>query len=234
MSATPIPITPGTATTVGAGQQANEVFLRYAPAVRTHAAIQFRHLPESDREEAVAEAVAAAFVNVHTAIGSGQSHRMTPSTVARFAVLHVKDGRHVGGSTNGNNDVLSRKAQWRRGFKVLGLSWDGNYAYDCLTDPISPVWKQVLLEDRRTSVPDQAVFRIDWSTFLRNQHPRTRRALAMLAQGHKQTQVADRMGVTPSAINQRIRRAEREWTCFQQVDAAPAQPDHHIAAQPAT
>ncbi len=41
----------------------NRRFLRFVPAVETHARITFRELPEVDKEEAVAEAVAAAFCN---------------------------------------------------------------------------------------------------------------------------------------------------------------------------
>ncbi len=51
-------------------------FLRFLPAVQTHAAIQFRGLPEADREEAVAEATAAAFVNYDSARRRGKLPRL--------------------------------------------------------------------------------------------------------------------------------------------------------------
>jgi len=96
-------------------------FLNYLPAVQTHAAIKFRHLSAIDREEAVAEATAAAFVNVRHALRNGNGHRLRPTMVAHYAVLHVKDGRHVGGTADSTSDVLSRRAQRRGGFKVVGL-----------------------------------------------------------------------------------------------------------------
>ena len=83
-----------------------------------------------------------------------------------------------------------------------------------MNDPAAPVWKQVLLEDKSTPVPDQAAFRIDWSDFLRQQHDRTRRILAMLAEGHKQVEVADELGTSTAAVWQRIAKAEREWESF--------------------
>ena len=110
---------------------------------------------------------------------------------------------------------MSRKAQRLHSFKVVGLPWDSDHAYDCLKDPASPVWKEVLLDNKSTPVPDQAAFRIDWSDFLRQQHDRTRKTLAMLAAGHKQVEVADRLGVTASAVCQRIAKAEREWENLQ-------------------
>ena len=64
---------------------------------------------------------------------------------------------------------------------------------------------------------DQAVFRIDWSDFLRQQHDRTRKCLALLAEGHKRCEVADRMGTTPPAVTQRMARVEREWDRFQGI-----------------
>ena len=47
------------------------------------------------------------------------------------------------------------------------------------------------------------------------QADRTRTLLAMLAAGHKQTEVADHLGVTPAAICQRRGKARREWAVFQ-------------------
>ena len=193
----------------------NEAFLKLLPAVKTHAQIQFRHLGVVDRDEAIAEATASAFLNFKTAKRRGQSHRITPSTLAHYAILHVKDGRHVGGGSESKCDVFSRKAQRRFGFKVVGLPWDSDHTYDCMNDPTSPVWKQVLLDDKSTPVPDQAAFRIDWSGFLGQQSDRTRKIISMLAEGHKQTEVADRLGVTPPAVCQRVRKAEREWDVMQ-------------------
>ena len=219
MSAIPKPIASTPADNGNIDSAVNKSFLKYLPAVKTHASIQFRHLARAEREEMIAEAAAAAFVNVHHALRNGNGHRLKPSTVAHFAVLHVKGGRHVGGGTDSKTDVMSRKAQHRGGFKVVGLPWDSDSAFDCLKDPSSPVWKRVLLEDKNTPVPDQAAFRIDWSGFLRQQHDRTRKALALLGEGHKQVEVADRLGVTPAAVCQRVKKAEREWMNLQGVDA---------------
>lgn len=88
----------------------HDTFLKFLPAVETHARIQFRRLPAHEREVALAEARAAAFVNVHDAVQQGKVERLTASTVAHFAVLHVKDGRHVGGRRNSRRDVLSAAA----------------------------------------------------------------------------------------------------------------------------
>lgn len=193
----------------------NQAFLKIMPTVETHARIQFRHFNEVDREEAVAEAVASAYLGFTAAKRNGKAHRITPHSLAHFSVLQVRDGRHTGGSIDSKNDVMSRKSQRRHGFKVVGLPWDHQHVYDCLRDPTSPVWKDLLVKDKSTPVPDQAAFRIDWSEFLRQQHGRTRTALTMAAEGYKQVDIADKLGVTPAAVCQRVKKAGREWRVMQ-------------------
>ena len=205
---------------IPASTAVNAAFMKFLPKVRTHAAIQFRHLRESDQEEAIAEAVAAAFVNTHAAFANGKAHRLTPSTVARYGVLHVKHGSHVGGPSDSCTDVMSRKACSLHRVSVIGLSRCNAPMYDCMTDPSWPVWSHRLLHDRRTSPADQAGFRIDLSTFLAGQSDRTRTLLSLLAEGHRQVEVADRMGITPAAICQRRKRALREWEILQSGEAA--------------
>ncbi len=193
----------------------NAAFLKYLPALETHAAIRFRGLPKTDREEAIAEARAAAFGNSRTAFRNGQADTLKPSMVAHYAVLHARGGRHVGGSQDSTSDVLSRRAQQARGFTVHRLRWDDARACDVLKTPDQEVWRLRLHHDRRTPVPDQVGFRVDFSQFMRGQHDRTRTAMAMLAAGHQQNEVADHFGITASAICQRITRARREWEAFQ-------------------
>jgi hypothetical protein len=132
----------------------NAAFLRFLPAVKTHAKVQFRHLPAADREDAIADATAAAFLNFRSASQRGRAHKLTPSTVATYAVLHARTGRHVGGCDENTFDVLSRRAQMMRGFEVHHLPNENKHSFDCLRAPDQSVWRQTLLHDRRTPVPD--------------------------------------------------------------------------------
>ncbi len=193
----------------------NARFLKLLPAVQTHAAIQFRDLSDADREEAVAEATAAAFVNYDSARRRGRLHRLTPSTVAKYAVLHARSGRRVGGADENTQDVMSHRAQAIRGFKCHSIYDKLEGRYDCMDDPTAPVWKLLLAEHGRNPVADLACFRVDWSDYLKQQHDRTRQAIAMLAEGYKRCEVADRLGTTPPAVTQRMARAEHEWRRFE-------------------
>jgi hypothetical protein len=190
-------------------------FLRFLPAVKKHAEITFRQLSEVEKEEAVAEAIATAYCNYASAARRRRTDALKPSMLATYAAWHVKDGRHVGGGRDRTRDVLSRRAAQRRQFKVHRLCGREHCIYDCLALNDHPVWRRVLLEDRRTPVPDQVAFRIDWSAFLSRQTDRTRRMLAMLAEGHRRCQVADKFGVTAPALTQRMDRLRRQWLAFQ-------------------
>ncbi len=203
----------------------NADFLKYLPAVRTHAGITFRDLPAADREDAVAEAVAASYCNYLSLSRRGRKHVITPATLARYGVLHARAGRHIGGGQDSQRDVLSWRAQRAGGFEVMSLSRGNGYRFDCLRVPDQPVWRLTLLHDRRTPIPDQVAFRQDWSTFMAQQTDRTRQAIALLAEGDQRCEVADKLGVTAPAITQRMNRARREWEALQSDSPRTARAD---------
>src|SRR5271154_1235245 len=91
-------------------------FLPLMTVVQKHASVVFRGLPQVEREEAIAEAVAAAYVAYRRLCERGiDPVREFPSMMATFAVRQVKDGRHVG-SRMSSRDVLSTRAQRKHGF----------------------------------------------------------------------------------------------------------------------
>jgi hypothetical protein len=93
----------------------------------------------------------------------GKNPNDFPSTIAKYAVLHVKDDRHVGG-TRSSTDVLSRKAQRRHSFRVMSLAPANRLS----------AYEERLKDDSRTPVPDQVAFRVDWPAFLQTLTERER------------------------------------------------------------
>ncbi|MBL7134927.1 MAG: hypothetical protein ISS78_12570, partial [Phycisphaerae bacterium] len=79
-----------------------------------------------------------------------------PSVLARYGVAQYKAGRRVGNRWR-KNDVLARSAQRRHGFLVERLDKQ---------DKDTGRWKEAVVEDHRTPVPDQAAFRIDFPAWL--------------------------------------------------------------------
>lgn len=102
------------ANTALADEQPVDGFLALKPVVERHANIVFRNLSAVDREEAVAEAVAAAFRSFLSLVRRHKSAFEFPSMIAIRAVQHVRNGRRVGSRMNGR-DVSSEVARQRRG-----------------------------------------------------------------------------------------------------------------------
>ena len=75
------------------------------PVVEQNAEFHFRRLARDAREEAVAEAVAAAVTSCASLVARGKDPTRFPLT-DRGAVLHVRNGRHVGGHA-ASNDLMS-------------------------------------------------------------------------------------------------------------------------------
>ena len=181
-------------------------FLGVLPAVRTHAQIQFRRWPRERREDAVQEAIASACASYHGLAAAGRCHVAHPGTLAAFAVMHVRGGRHVGGSQEGARDAMSAVAQRRHRFTTGSYSDDGREAGGLL---------QIALADRRTPVPDLAAFRIDFACWLRTLTRRDRRIVALLANGERTSAVAGRFAISAARVSQLRRRYERAWDVFQ-------------------
>jgi hypothetical protein len=105
-------------------------FLDLIPIVEWHVRFAFRGRPAADREEAAAEAVAAAYASYVGLKARGKDPvRDFPSALAAYAVLHVRAGRQMGGR-NSTTDALSPLAQRKRGFRVESLHVSGGIPRD--------------------------------------------------------------------------------------------------------
>ena len=100
----------------------------------------------------------------------------------------------------------SAKAQPAGGFKVCPIGWAAEQIYDRLSAPDQPVWRLVLIDDRRTPVPQQVVVRIDWSVLSFHQTNRVRQTVGFLAAGQRGCDLACEFGITRPGITQRMAR----------------------------
>lgn len=183
-------------------------FLSILPAIETHAKIQFRTLPAERREDAVQEALAAACVNYQLLAARGQLDVAHSSTIADFAVRHVRTGRHIGGKQEGAKDVMSSVCHGRHGVSVA--SYHVRSAKSG-TDG----WRQIAIEDHKIPVPDLAAFRIDFTEWLRTLSRRDRKIIAAMVSGDRTSAVAERFGISWGRVSQLRRRFERDWKVFQ-------------------
>lgn len=194
----------------------HDEFLQLVPIVERHARITFRHLTPVDREEATAEAIAAALVAYRGLRARGLDPlREFPSQLATSAVLHVKDGRHVGGRAS-STDVLSPKAQARHGFQVEALPAATRQPHEELYGNVLgqrriDAFEERLQDNRRTPPAEQAAFRIDFREFMGSLCRRDHRLAEFLALGHSGKDAAARFRLTPGRVSQLRHGWHREW-----------------------
>lgn len=179
-------------------------FLALLPQIHERLRFGFRKLPAHERAEALAEAIAAialAYARLH-ARGKAEVGFATP--LAEFAVRQYFAGRRVGSRLN-VDDVTSPYAQRLRGHRVASLDRRGP----------SGAWKEILVEDRRTTPAELAASRIDLEDWF-VQLPRPKRRIAQtLATGESTQETARRFNVTPGRVSQLRRELEADWHEFQ-------------------
>jgi len=191
-------------------------FLPLMTVVQKHASVVFRGLPPIEREEAIAEAVAASFVAYRRLCDRGiDPAREFPSMMATFAVRQVRDGRPVG-SRRSSKDVLSGRAQRKHGFHVQSLPISTRRPHEDVHSAVSgqrvmDTFEERLHENRRTPVPEQAAFRIDWPQFMRSLSQRDRRLATFLAMGNSAKQAAEKFRVSQGRVTQLRQGWCREW-----------------------
>lgn len=198
------------------GARSRDEFLELVPIVERHSRITFRHLSVADREEATAEAVAAALVAYRGLRARGLDPvRDFPSQIATYAVLHVKDGRHVGGRSS-STDAMSPKAQCKHGFRVESLPAATRQPHEELYGAVLgqrriDAFEERLQDNSRTPPPEQAAFRIDFPEFLRSLCQRDRRMAGFLALGYSGKDAAARFRLTPGRVSQLRHGWHQEW-----------------------
>lgn len=188
-------------------------FLAILPRIENHARIYFRHLKcPVKKEEAVAEAVALAWKWFVRLVRRGKDVSGFVSTLAAFAAKAVRSGRRVCGMEKGK-DVLSPRAQMRHGFTVSKLPDHSTLE----TNPLN----EALQDNRRSPVPDQVAFRLDFPRWLRSYSPRDRHIILAMTMNERTSELAVRFGLTPGRISQLRRSYHGDWERFT-ADAAVA------------
>jgi len=179
-------------------------FLGLLPAIATHARIHFRYLRANDRDEALCDAVANAFVAFVRLKVRGKNPNEFPSALARYAALGVRNGRHVGRPST-TRDVLSRQSQRRRGFAVHG--------FDDLT-PNGTAWWRDAVHDSRVNVASQAAFNVDFPSWLETLPVHKRKVATLLARGFRTDSTARLINISPGRVSQIRRELAASWEAF--------------------
>jgi hypothetical protein len=188
-----------------------ERFLQLLPRVRAQAQSRFGRLAPEAREDAVAEVIASALVSYARLVALGQEDRAYATPLARYAVAQFRVGRRVAVQLNGC-DVLSDYCVRKKGLSVERLDRFDNQSRD---------WKELIVEDGRSTPAEVAATRLDFGAWLESLPKRTRRMAEVLATGETTGRVAAMFDLSASRVSQLRRELHDAWRVFQ-GEVAPA------------
>jgi hypothetical protein len=194
-------------------------FLRLVPRIQTHAQIYFRAIQCPDqRADKISETIALAwrwFLRLHE---QGKDISQFTMVFVYLVARAVKSGRRLCGQQKAR-DVLSPTAQQRHRFKVASLPCSMATSHEKLYSVPHGQHKQdafeeLLTDDCRTPVPDQAAFRIDFPAWCQTLGERDRRLVYALMIGERTQDVARQFGLSPGRISQKRRQFHQDWHRF--------------------
>ncbi len=174
-------------------------FLTILPHIQQKLRLAFCHLDAESQEDATAEAIAhclLAYLRLHE---QGRTEAANPSSLAWYASRQIKRGRPAVGKMN-SKDPLSRYAQISNGIQI---------------EQTPSKWIDVLVEDKRATVPDQVAAKLDVGTWFGSLSQRMKQIAKDLALGFSTSEVAKKYGVTAGRISQLRRSLEESWGEFQ-------------------
>ncbi len=179
-------------------------FVSMLPAIESQAAHRLRKYPQHEREELIAEVVALAFCMFVTLARQGKIDLAFATPLAAYGCRQALAGRRAGASLN-VNDVTSRHCQQRKQIRVERL-----HRFDTKRGE----WREAVVEDYRTPVPDQAAFRCDFPEWLKTLTRRQRQIAETLASGEGTTRTAKRFKLSLGRISQLRRELHDGWCQF--------------------
>ena len=187
-------------------------FVSMLPAIQQQAAHRLRNYPQHEQEELIAEVVALAFCMFATLANRGRIDLAFPTPLAAYGCRQALAGRRAGASLN-VNDVTSRHCQQRKQIRVERLD---------RFDTKRGEWREAVVADSRTPIPDQAAFRCDFPEWLKTLTRRQRRIAETLASGEGTTKTAKRFKVSLGRISQMRRELHDGWCQFHGDSCQPA------------
>ena len=181
-----------------------ERFLELLPTIEQHARFAFRHLDAESQEDAIAEIVASTACAYERLFQRGEQARAFATVLARYAVAQFWDGRRVG-TSQCSRDVFSLRAKQDGDYELLSIGAPGEKVGE---------WRECLVDNRRTRVPDQAAFRIDFPAWLESQSPRDKQIAEKLSLNYSTGEVAREFKISMARISQLRRELADSWYAF--------------------
>jgi hypothetical protein len=206
-------------TTQASIEELHAHFLAILPRIQLHADIHFRHLRcPGQREDAIQEVIALAWKWFLRISEQGKDVNEFVSTLATFAVRHVRAGRRLAGQER-TKDVLSPTAQQKKGFTVEVLPSCSRRSQENLYgDPHGQdhldAFEERLRDNMQSPVADQVAFRIDYPNWLSQLGERNRRIAQDMTLDLGTQELASKHKVSPGRISQLRREFHADWVRF--------------------
>lgn len=195
-------------------------FLDILPRIQTHAQIRFHHLRcPGRRDDAVAEVIAVAWKWFLRLDEQGNDVTEFVTTLADYAVRHVRSGRRLCGQEK-IKDVLSPRAQRLKNFRVAELPFSTQRSHETVYgDPHGQdgidVFEERLRDNTVTPPPDAAAFRIDWPRFVGTLSERDSQLADFLSLGYSGREAAQKFNLSPGRVTQLRQGWCKGWGDFQ-------------------
>ena len=204
--------------------RAQQQFTAHLPAVDNAALFAFRRRRWQEREEALAEARAAAWSAWAGLLRRGKDPVEVGVTgIANNAVRNVRQGRRIGNRTCGRGamDIQHPRVRRDQGLRVVSFAE--------LAGPQVGSWRDWLAEDNRGTPADEAIFHLDYQTWLAGLPEKKRWVAELLALGHEGFVVARLIGIAQSRVTQLRHELEANWRTFQGPASVPEAGDPRTA-----
>ena len=185
--------------------RSHDMFAELLPSMRAQARFAFRNLASHEREEAIQEVLALAFVMLANLVRAERKQFAYATPLVQFAIRQYRAGRRVGVPLN-INDVTCEHAQRVRGFKLKSLD---------RCEAATGEWREILVEDKHVGPAETAAARIDLTTWYRSLPVRNRKLAKVLATGETTGAVAKKFKVSAGRISQVRRELEQSWVAYQ-------------------
>jgi hypothetical protein len=181
------------------------------PRILRHARVKLRAMRDpGTRDDALQDVVGLGWQHYIRCVEAGKDPNQFISAIADFAVRQVKSFRHLT-SQDRPNDVLSPRAQRRRGFAVQSFpdSMDSGRDDNAFID--------ALADTRQSSPADQAAFRSDTREWLESLGDKGR-IVEEMALGEFTKDLARRFNKSEGRISQIRGEAAESYRKFQGED----------------
>jgi hypothetical protein len=180
-------------------------FIEWIPRIRRCAESAFWKARGERRDDLIHEVIANALVAYVRLIVTGKRHLAFPTPLGRYAVAQVREGRRIGSRLK-RRDALTEHRLGREGIHLERID---RYDED------EQAWQQLVVEDKRSSPAEVAIFRLDFHEWLERLSESRRRIALALAGGESAKGVAEMIGITTGRDSQVRRWLKENWDSFQ-------------------